>query len=112
MRSILDGHIVLSRTLGESGHYPPVDVLASTSRLFNSLVSSFQKDKANRVRELMARYREIELLIQMGEYVAGNDQTSDDAVQFKTAIERLLRQDAAQKVEFDQAIEQLMAIGQ
>ncbi len=70
-RSILDGHIVLSRRLGSANHYPAVDVLASASRVMNSVIAPEHGKAAGRLRELMARYTEVELLIRIGEYKPG-----------------------------------------
>src|SRR4051812_4291559 len=66
-RSILDGHIILSRKLGAANHYPAIDVLASASRVMNALITPEHKQAAGRVRELMAKYQEIELLLKVGE---------------------------------------------
>ena len=65
-RSILDGHIILSRKLGIANHYPAIDILASVSRVMNTIVSQKHKQTAGRVRELMAKYQEVELLIKIG----------------------------------------------
>jgi len=92
VRSILDGHLVLSRELGEKGHYPPIDVLASASRLFGALTEPSHQAAALRVRELMAKYRELELLIQMGEYRPGADALADTAIERRDAIDAFLRQ--------------------
>ncbi|MBX2836696.1 MAG: FliI/YscN family ATPase [Gammaproteobacteria bacterium] len=92
-RSILDGHIVLTRQLSERGHFPAVDVLASLSRLFPQLTSSKQQQQAARVRALLAKYRDIEFLVQVGEYQAGSDVDADAAIAQATAIEKLLQQE-------------------
>lgn len=91
-RSILDGHIVLTRKLAECGHYPAIDVLASTSRLFNSIADAAQLEAATRLRQLMARYNEIEFLVQVGEYQKGADITADLAVERHAEIDTFLRQ--------------------
>ena len=85
-RSILDGHIVLSRKLGAANHYPAVDVLASASRVMNAVITPQHKKAAGRVRELMAKYAEIELLIKIGEYKPGSDPLTDEAVKKNEAI--------------------------
>src|SRR5690606_3312333 len=69
VRSILDGHIVLSRRLAERSHYPAVDVLASVSRAMSHIVSPRHRAAAARLRELLAAYREAEDLINIGAYV-------------------------------------------
>ena len=91
-RSILDGHIVLSRSLGQAGHYPAIDVLASASRVFNRVTTVPQQDAAQRVRALMAKYDEIRFLLQVGEYVAGNDELADAAIDARPALDDFLRQ--------------------
>lgn len=110
VRSILDGHIVLSRELGEQGHYPAIDVLASTSRLFLKLSSPVHQQAATRVRQLLAKYRDIELLIQLGEFQMGADAIADDAVNCKAAIETMLRQAPDNSTSFDKSLDMLMRI--
>jgi len=91
-RSILDGHIVLSRELGEKGHYPAIDVLASKSRLFVELADAAQLEQATRVRRLLAGYRDIEFLLQVGEYKQGSDADADDAIARNAPINAFLQQ--------------------
>lgn len=79
-RSILDGHIVLSRKLAAKNHYPAIDVLRSASRLMNSLVSDEHAATAALARQRLAKFDEIELLMQMGEYESGSDPEADAAV--------------------------------
>ncbi len=94
VRSILDGHVILSRKLGAAGHYPAIDVLASLSRLFPRLAEPAHRDAATRVRALLAKHAEIEFLVQVGEYRAGADPLADRAIAAKPEIDALLRQDA------------------
>ncbi|MFT4195435.1 FliI/YscN family ATPase [Ottowia sp.] len=91
-RSILDGHIVLSRSLGQAGHYPAIDVLASASRVFNQVTGPAQQAAAQRVRALMAKHEEIRFLLQVGEYAAGSDPLADAAIDAQPALQALLRQ--------------------
>lgn len=91
-RSILDGHIVLSRQLGQAGHYPAIDVLASASRVFNRVTGQSQQEAAQRVRSLMAKHEEIKFLLQVGEYAPGSDPLADDAIAAQPALQALLRQ--------------------
>lgn len=91
-RGILDGHIVLSPQLAASGHFPAIDVLASRSRVMDAVVSAEQRDQAAHVRRLLARYNEIELLVQVGEYKAGADPLSDEALRKIENLQIFLRQ--------------------
>lgn len=109
-RSILDGHIILSRKLGSANHYPAIDVLASVSRVMNTIVSNEHKVAAGRLRELMAKYQEIELLVKVGEYEEGSDQVADEAMEKIDAINRFLRQDINEHVSFDDMLYDLTAL--
>ena len=92
VRSILDGHVVLSRQLAHAGHYPAVDVLASVSRLVGEITSAAARDAATEVRKLLAAYREKEDLIAIGAYQAGTDPVTDAAIATRPAILDFLRQ--------------------
>lgn len=109
-RSILDGHIVLSRKLAAANHYPAIDVLASASRVMGALVSPQHKAAAGRVRELLAKYDEIELLLKVGEYKKGSDRIADLAIERREAINAFLRQPTHEWSGFDAAIKQLRAL--
>lgn len=91
-RSILDGHIVLSRQLASAGHYPAIDVLASRSRVMDAVVSPDHKARATRMRELLARYAEAEFLLQVGEYKSGSDETTDEAIEKIGDLRAFLKQ--------------------
>jgi type III secretion protein N (ATPase) len=91
-RSILDGHIILSRALAAANHYPAIDVLASTSRVQGRVVSREHRTAAGRLRELMAKYAEVELLVKIGEYKRGGDSTTDEAIDKIEAIRAFLKQ--------------------
>lgn len=110
-RSILDGHIILSRKLGAANHYPAIDVLASASRVMNALIDPEHKAAAARVRELMAKYQEIELLLKVGEYKKGADRTADIAIERHAAIQAFLKQDTDEYVDFEETVERLAALG-
>jgi len=111
VRSILDGHIVLSRKLGAAGHYPAIDVLGSLSRLFPRLAAPEHRAAAGRVRTLMAKYAEIEFLVQIGEYKPGTDSLADKAISARAEIDALLRQEADRKEPFVQSIMLLQGAG-
>jgi len=101
-RSILDGHIVLSRKLGESGHYPAIDVLASTSRLFLSLADEAHQQSATQLRKLMSKYEDVEFLVQVGEHVRGADELADRAIDSQADIQTFLQQRHDTRSEFDE----------
>lgn len=109
-RSILDGHIVLSRKLGASNHYPAVDVLASASRVMNAVVSSEHRRLAGRIRSLMAKYQEVELLVKIGEYKKGGDAVTDEAIEKIDAINAFLRQATEEHSTLPQALERMREI--
>src|SRR5690606_30994336 len=90
--SILDGHIHLSQSLAQRNHFPAIDVLRSRSRLMDAVTRPLQRQTAARIRESLSRYRDIELLLQVGEYKAGNDPEIDAAIARKPVIDRFLRQ--------------------
>jgi type III secretion protein N (ATPase) len=111
-RSILDGHIVLSRKLGAANHYPAIDVLASASRVMNAVVSKEHRAAAGRVRELMAKYAEVELLVKIGEYRRGGDRATDEAIDKVEAIRTFLRQRTDERVDFGATLLALGALAQ
>ncbi|VVE56140.1 FliI/YscN family ATPase [Pandoraea sputorum] len=101
VRSLLDGHIVLSRKLAEANHYPAIDVLASISRVMHQVAEPEHRAAAARLRQLMAAWREIELLVRVGEYRAGQDADADDAIARRTQIASLLCQRVDEHVDFE-----------
>ncbi|HXK20809.1 MAG TPA: EscN/YscN/HrcN family type III secretion system ATPase, partial [Polyangiaceae bacterium] len=92
VRSILDGHIVLSRGLAEKGHFPAVDVLGSISRLAPEIVPEVVMRNAASVRDMLSTYRDAQDLIQVGAYVSGSDPRVDLAIAAQPPIEAFLRQ--------------------
>jgi flagellum-specific ATP synthase len=91
-RSILDGHIVLSRALATAGHYPSIDVLESVSRVTDAVTTPDQQQDAMALRALLAAYREAKDLIEIGAYVQGTNPLVDRSVALKTATDFFLRQ--------------------
>lgn len=110
VRSILDGHIVLTRELARRGHYPAIDVLASASRLFTTVATIEQQEAALKVRSLLAKYDEIELLLQVGEYREGADKLADEAIAKRPMIEQLFRQRPDESSDLAQTVFQLQEI--
>ncbi|EXU75783.1 type III secretion system ATPase SctN [Erwinia mallotivora] len=92
VRSLIDGHIVLSRRLAERNHYPAIDILASLSRTMSNVVDREHMMQAGRIRSLMAAYKQVEMLIRLGEYQPGNDILTDAAVNANDVINHYLRQ--------------------
>ncbi|MEL6477488.1 MAG: FliI/YscN family ATPase [Pseudomonadota bacterium] len=92
VRGLLDGHIILSRDLAARGHYPAIDPLASVSRLMPAVAEAAHLAEAQKLRGLIAKARDIELLVQVGEYQKGADPQADLAIERKDAIDAFLRQ--------------------
>ena len=111
-RAILDGHIVLSRAMAESGIYPAIDVEASASRVMHNVVSAEHQEQARRYRQLYSRYQKSRDLIQLGAYVPGSDPETDQAIALFPSMQRFLMQDMRDKALFDESVQQLgQAIG-
>ncbi len=101
---------MLSRKLGAANHYPAIDVLASASRVMNNVVASEHKAAAGRVRELMAKYSEVELLVKIGEYKRGGDAVTDTAIDRNEAIRKFLRQGTTERSGFADTVKALAAL--
>ncbi len=110
VRSILDGHIVLSRDLASQAHYPPIDVLQSVSRTMPDVTEPEHRTKAGKVREWMAAIRDSEDLVSVGAYVAGSNPRIDEARERRDAISAFLRQDADTMCGFPDAVASLDAL--
>jgi flagellum-specific ATP synthase len=110
MRSLLDGHIFLSRALAASSHYPPIDVGASLSRVMNALVSAHHLQLAGRLREILQTYLEAEELINIGAYVAGSNQNIDSAIDKITSVRSFLRQRAEEHFTLEESLDLLKNI--
>lgn len=101
-RGILDGHIVLSRSLANRNHYPAIDVLASISRVMNDIVTKDHKGLANQIKKIMAVYRESEDLINIGAYVRGSNPDIDDAISKIRSINQFVTQETDEHFSFDE----------
>ena len=110
VRAILDGHIVLSRDLGASGHYPAIDILNSVSRLASKVCSKDQLGAAQKVREAMAAYQRSEDLINLGAYAAGANPQLDAAIQLRPKLIDFLRQTGEEKSPLPDTLKLLMAL--
>jgi flagellum-specific ATP synthase len=94
VRSILDGHITLSRELGSAGHYPAIQILDSVSRLSSQIASNDQRTQAQKVREALSAYRQAQDLIQLGAYAAGSNPKLDSVIRAHSDLMGYLRQDS------------------
>jgi flagellum-specific ATP synthase len=106
-RSILDGHIVLSRELADHNHYPAIDILRSISRVMEDIATLQHKHNAGRLKELLATYRKAEDLINIGAYVAGANRGIDQAIAKIDQINGYLRQGIDENLGFEECIAQL-----
>jgi flagellum-specific ATP synthase len=93
VRSILDGHVVLTRRLATAGHFPSIDVLESISRVSGAVTNSEQRGSATRLRRLLAAHRDVKELVEIGAYAAGSDADADAALALMPRINDFLRQD-------------------
>ena len=109
-RAILDGHVVLSRTLAEEGQYPAVDVEASISRAMPAITTPAHRQAAQEIKNLHARYQQNRDLITVGAYAAGSDEDTDRAVARMPAMRRYLQQALDEQVAFDASVAQLDAL--
>lgn len=112
VRSLLDGHIILSRELAAKNHYPAIDILGSLSRVMPALIHDQHKQAAAKLRELLAKYQEIEFLVQVGEYKSGSDPLADEALNKITAINQFLKQRPDEHADVPTTLSQLMQIVQ
>ncbi len=110
VRSILDGHIVLSRQLAQAHHFPAIDVLGSASRVMPRVVDANHLDAAARLRSLMARHTEVEFLLRVGEYQAGSDPLADAAIERMPAIREMLVQRPDEATAFEDAVARLHGV--
>lgn len=109
-RSILDGHIVLSRALAHKNHYPAVDVLQSLSRVMGDVTTKEHRNAAGALRNLMAVYARNEDLINIGAYVSGTDPVCDKAITMMGDINKFLIQSTNEKFEYDKTVSELLAL--
>ena len=110
VRSILDGHVVLSRSLAHTGHYPAIDVLQSVSRLIGEITTDEVRDAGTRLRSALAAYREKEDLISIGAYQRGTDPVLDAAITLRPRIDAFLRQQVHQPSTLQDADAELLAL--
>lgn len=107
-RSILDGHIILSRVLARESHYPAVSVPDSISRVMDAIISPEHRAAANKLRQLLAKYEEVKLLVRIGEYKRGGDPTTDEALDKIERINTFLKQGLHEKFTFQETVQKLI----
>lgn len=106
-RAILDGHIVLSRTLAEAGHYPAIDIEQSASRVMHNVVPREHFELARRFRAVYSKYEKGRDLIQIGAYAHGSDPALDEAIVLHEDMERFLQQDMQERAPMDDVLDEL-----
>jgi flagellum-specific ATP synthase len=107
VRSLLDGHVVLSRSLAAEGWYPPVEVLDSVSRLMPAVAEAEHLEAASVVRRLLAAYSRSEDLVRIGAYKAGADEDLDRALRARPLLREFLAQDAKERMTYDDCVQKL-----
>ena len=110
VRSILDGHIVLTRELADQAHYPCIDVLKSISRLRTDIVSKENITAGREILKLMAAYQRMEDMINIGAYVQGSNPEIDRAIVMRPAINAFLQQDVGEEENFESSMQKLQAL--
>lgn len=110
VRSLLDGHIVLDRRLAVQGHYPPISVLDSLSRLMPGVCRTHHLEKSRQIRSLLATYAGSEDLIRVGAYQRGLDPTLDKSIAAMPSLNKFLQQKPAERTGFQQTIDQLLEL--
>lgn len=110
VRGILDGHVVLTRSLAAENHYPAVDVLQSISRVMPAVISPEHRQQAGRVRELLATFRDAQDLIAIGAYQPGSSPMIDRAIAARPALLSFLRQRSDEMTHMDDTLRQLAAL--
>lgn len=110
LKALLDGHIVLSPKLSEAGHFPAIDVLTSRSRLHGEIAAPDHRRASEHIRKLLAKYQDVELLLQVGEYDAGSDPVADEAIAKRDEIMRFLQQPHTAHVAADDGVAELLAL--
>lgn len=109
-RSILDGHIMLSREMAHRNHYPAVDVLQSISRVMPEVTSAEHRKAAGKLRNLMAVYKKNEDLINIGAYVKGSDPRCDEAIAMMDSINKFLQQEVNEKFTYESTLHELLQL--
>ncbi|HEX2580061.1 MAG TPA: type III secretion system ATPase SctN [Rhabdochlamydiaceae bacterium] len=110
VRSILDGHIILSSELASQYHFPAIDVLRSISRVLTQIASPAHVQLIGKIREVLSYYKKNELLIRIGEYKPGSDKNADFAIKYIDKVNRFLKQKVEETCTFEETLQQLEAL--
>ena len=110
VRSILDGHIVLTRELAEESHFPAIDIGLSASRVMHNVVTSEHLRAAAECKKLIATYKNVELLIRIGEYTMGQDPEADKAIKNRKLIQNFIQQSTKDISSYEKTIESLFKV--
>jgi type III secretion protein N (ATPase) len=110
VRSILDGHIILSSDLASQYHFPAIDVLRSISRVLTQITSPAHVQLIGKIREVLSNYKKNELLIRIGEYKPGSDKNADFAIKYIDKVNRFLKQQVEETCTFEETLQQLEAL--
>jgi len=106
-RAVLDGHIMLSRSIAETGHFPAIDIEASVSRIMNDVVTEGHKSAASRFKQLYSTYQRNRDLISVGAYQYGSDPEIDEAIDFNDSIMKFLQQDISEAFSYEDCVAEL-----
>jgi flagellum-specific ATP synthase len=109
-RSILDGHIVLTRELTEQGFYPPIDLLQSASRVIDKVISKDQYNGFLKLKRILSLVKENEVLIRVGAYKKGMDMELDKAIAKKDKVRAFLTQDVSEKHSYDEVLKKFLEV--
>ena len=103
-RAVLDGHIMLSRSIAEKGHFPAIDIEASVSRVMNDVITDEHKQAAQRFRKLYSNYQKNQDLISVGAYQYGSDGEIDEAIDFNASLNNFLQQDTGDAYTYNDSV--------
>jgi len=110
VKSIVDGHIVLSKKFVEQGQFPAVGILTSLSRVADRIIADKHRDAARKIRLLLSKHEEIEFLVRVGEYHKGTDPIADEAMKKYDSIMKFLKQGIHEQRSFEVNLKKLYEI--
>lgn len=110
VKSILDGHIILSSDLASQYHFPAIDVLRSISRVLTNITTKEHVQLIGKLRDVLSNYKKNELLIRIGEYKPGSDKNADYAIKYIDKVNRFLKQQVEEKSSFEETLQQLQIL--